>query len=221
MKLPLLAAFCLLSVVTVAFYSPELGRWMTRDPIGEEDSPNLYVFVRNDPVNNFDPHGMFTLADAEANLRQRRVVGDESTWLGDRRYSDRQLFEEWLRLERLRGAWWRHLPKCPSKLCIRADGTPANPDPDKWKEPERMFLNRLNHPGGYFEMRSQPVGQIANQCIYDSAGLLMQNMPSAGTVDFFSFPDDIWGHRAHDLLPFEKARSLDRIPDYYSVRPSW
>jgi len=42
------------------FYNPQLGRWMSRDPIEERDVPNLYMFGRNDPVNNFDPYGMET-----------------------------------------------------------------------------------------------------------------------------------------------------------------
>ena len=40
------------------FYSPTLGRWLTRDPIGEEDVPNVYLFARNASVNYFDLHGL-------------------------------------------------------------------------------------------------------------------------------------------------------------------
>jgi RHS repeat-associated protein len=40
-------------------YEPVLGRWLSRDPIGElgPDGPNLYGYVRNDPLNRFDPFG--------------------------------------------------------------------------------------------------------------------------------------------------------------------
>jgi RHS repeat-associated protein len=36
------------------FYVPELGRWINRDPIGEEGGANLYGFAGNDGINNAD-----------------------------------------------------------------------------------------------------------------------------------------------------------------------
>ena len=36
------------------YYSPSLGRFLNRDPIGEEGGTNLYAFVENDPVNGWD-----------------------------------------------------------------------------------------------------------------------------------------------------------------------
>jgi len=40
------------------YYSPTEGRWLSRDPIGEEDLQNLYAFVANDVVNQRDLLGM-------------------------------------------------------------------------------------------------------------------------------------------------------------------
>ena len=44
-------------------YDSNLGKWLSRDPIGEEgpDGPNLYTYVSNDPVNGVDPLGLWNL----------------------------------------------------------------------------------------------------------------------------------------------------------------
>ncbi len=38
--------------------SPSLGRWLSRDPIGEQMQINLYAYVDNRPINSFDPLGL-------------------------------------------------------------------------------------------------------------------------------------------------------------------
>ncbi len=40
------------------YYTPELGRWMNRDPIEEDGGINLYGMVGNDAVNKWDRLGM-------------------------------------------------------------------------------------------------------------------------------------------------------------------
>jgi RHS repeat-associated protein len=36
------------------YYNPALGRWLNRDPIDELGGVNLYAYVGNDPIDNFD-----------------------------------------------------------------------------------------------------------------------------------------------------------------------
>ncbi|PLX40040.1 MAG: hypothetical protein C0608_10075 [Deltaproteobacteria bacterium] len=45
------------------YYSPELGRWINRDPIEEEGGLNLYGFVGNDPINAYDLLGQMIIWD--------------------------------------------------------------------------------------------------------------------------------------------------------------
>ena len=40
------------------YYSPELGRWISRDPIGEMGGLNIYIFALNKPVYVVDRHGL-------------------------------------------------------------------------------------------------------------------------------------------------------------------
>ncbi len=40
------------------YYSPNLGRWLTRDPIDETDYVTLYSFVKQSPINIFDYLGL-------------------------------------------------------------------------------------------------------------------------------------------------------------------
>ncbi len=47
------------------YYFPELGRWISRDPIDEEGGLNLYGFVNNDPVNLWDILGLDFIAVAD------------------------------------------------------------------------------------------------------------------------------------------------------------
>jgi uncharacterized protein RhaS with RHS repeats len=40
------------------WYSPDTGRWFSRDPIGQKGGKNLYAFVANRPVDHWDAVGL-------------------------------------------------------------------------------------------------------------------------------------------------------------------
>jgi filamentous hemagglutinin len=52
------------------YYDTSTGRWLNHDPIGEWGGMNLYGFVCNSPVNNFDSDGRFwdSFAEWELNI---------------------------------------------------------------------------------------------------------------------------------------------------------
>ena len=58
----------------------------------------------------------------------------------------------------------------------------------------------------------------------DATGTIIVGPPSGGTVDFYSpngFFSTLFGHYPHDVRTYEYAKDLERVSDYYSVRPSW
>jgi len=40
------------------YYNPGTGRWLSRDPANEDGGINLYAFVENNPVNEYDGLGL-------------------------------------------------------------------------------------------------------------------------------------------------------------------
>jgi len=58
------------------FYNPDTGRWLNRDPIGENGGANVYGFVGNDSVNRVDLLGMLDLIIMESGLAIHDHIGD-------------------------------------------------------------------------------------------------------------------------------------------------
>ncbi|MGK0184161.1 MAG: RHS repeat-associated protein [Halioglobus sp.] len=48
------------------YYMSETGRWITRDPAGFVDGPNLYAYVHANPMRYYDPYGLTAREFAEA-----------------------------------------------------------------------------------------------------------------------------------------------------------
>ncbi len=46
------------------YYDPINGRWLTPDPAGYTEGPNLYAFLLNTPLTQTDPYGLFPLIEA-------------------------------------------------------------------------------------------------------------------------------------------------------------
>jgi RHS repeat-associated protein len=65
---------------------PTHQRWLSRDPLGESESPNLYAFAGNDPVNHFDSLGGYTESVERAgnflNRHVEKVMGSLAGLVG-------------------------------------------------------------------------------------------------------------------------------------------
>ena len=67
------------------YYHPMLGRWITQDPEGFEDGPNLYAYLHNSPLTDFDPYGLFGWGSMWSGtkgflVRSRKLCLEWSIW---------------------------------------------------------------------------------------------------------------------------------------------
>jgi uncharacterized protein RhaS with RHS repeats len=56
-RTPALLAWVLAAQTGHCFYNPSGGRWLSRDPLGEDGGKNVYAFVGNNPVLSVDHDG--------------------------------------------------------------------------------------------------------------------------------------------------------------------
>jgi len=61
------------------YYSPELGRWCSRDPIGTSGGRNLLAFTENNPVSSLDARGLKVapITQADIGLQENSVIVTE------------------------------------------------------------------------------------------------------------------------------------------------
>ncbi len=51
------------------YYCPQLGRWMTPDPQGFDNGSNLYAYLKNSPLTDFDLYGLWSMREAWGNAQ--------------------------------------------------------------------------------------------------------------------------------------------------------
>ena len=122
-----------LQVSGFRYYSPELGRWPSRDPIGERGGVNLCGFVGNRPINQMDAQGQAPTTICGIDGSGNAVycpdpppcyncpeVPDAPP---DPLFDTRVKFMKWYRGER-DDEWYRDLPKCPCRLATECYSRP-------------------------------------------------------------------------------------------------
>lgn len=71
------------------YYSPQMGRFLSRDPIGENGGINLYGLVGNDPVNRVDILGLSPLSVQDVSPNCEVLLGlDHGPGASNRWYDD-------------------------------------------------------------------------------------------------------------------------------------
>jgi hypothetical protein len=66
LALAALAAVCIATEAhAMRWYSPNTGRWLSRDPLQEKATKHLYGFVENEPIRRFDTLGLFVSANPD------------------------------------------------------------------------------------------------------------------------------------------------------------
>jgi hypothetical protein len=64
LKTPLFLSIMLLAISlqpASAFYNPQTGRWLNRDPIEERGGTTIFCFLSNDPLNHIDKDGRISV----------------------------------------------------------------------------------------------------------------------------------------------------------------
>ncbi len=65
------------------YCNPGTGKWPNRDPIGERGGLNLYAYLGNNPINNFDPLGL-SAEDVKRIVDAARAYIGQMTTAGER-----------------------------------------------------------------------------------------------------------------------------------------
>ena len=79
--IPLAVAVAFFAALNIqAYFDPSIGRWASRDPIGERGGQNEYVFLGNNSISRIDAFGLAT-------LRFEVVVGASGPYSGSGEWS--------------------------------------------------------------------------------------------------------------------------------------
>ena len=77
------------------YYNPSTGRWLSRDPIEEEATQNLYVFTDNDPIDETDFLGLDPLAYTSIGVTHRQGSSTHDSDESGNQHSSSAWYWQW------------------------------------------------------------------------------------------------------------------------------
>ena len=162
-------------------YYVGIGRWVSYDNILIH---NPYIFLLNSSFMFIEILGMYGNPVIGPG---GEVVGPSTPYAPGGPYDPKP------------SPWYEELPDCPCNIPMNSNGCPDESGVGgDWTSPEKT-----RHKGGSWEIRSMPSSSGAGQqCVYDSAGKLINAGSGAGTPDMKSLSGNKIGHIIFDLLPW-------------------
>ncbi len=91
------------------YLSTELGRWLSRDPIGERGGINLYGMVNNDPVNKWDLLGMTVMGPFGSVLAAAEFGANIAAVNTEHQWNNPGVMKPWI----AQREWGGSVCKCP------------------------------------------------------------------------------------------------------------
>lgn len=125
------------------YYSAELGRFVSRDPIGYYDSMNLYSYVFNSPTDFIDPFGLYAQISVSWDAARRKCIVKISlrVWFSRTKYLDEVQCGETIRedhrgktvkeiiIQEIQAAWTKTLGKYDVRTEVDVRAKPPLDEP--------------------------------------------------------------------------------------------
>jgi RHS repeat-associated protein len=183
------------------FYSPELGRWVSRDPIGEDGGVNLYGFVGNDGVNYFDPYGLSTWDDVK---RFSRKTG---WYLYGSATDTANLVNQGIIFP------LADLLRVPDQILDCLFGITE----------DDLLAFSAQFPGGYDDVMVGAVitGKNAGKAIRTLSGYIPESSGKLVSTDMIRFTQDTAGKNIQGVSSFKDGRPIQSLIDKLEKAGSW
>jgi RHS repeat-associated protein len=85
------------------YYNDDIGRWITRDPVEENDNNNLYMYCRNRPVFRLDSLGTYSCNWTVIDLGNSKPAWEKRTIVGGS--TSLTFFNYLISIDKCRGCW--------------------------------------------------------------------------------------------------------------------
>ncbi len=163
------------------YYSPTLGRWLSRDPIGEIGGINLYNACNNNLVKYYDLQGMAAASETK--------YANATVYAYHQRQEAKEKAEREAHYNRNEG---KNSPPATKEEAESQNWIPA---------PDSQNRYHQNNGADNVKMLS-PDGK--QEGVYDrETGKRDDSPENQGTYNY-SPPNDLWGHFGDDVWPYIK-----------------